>query len=237
MNLFSAIQIQTIDGCNLKCPWCPNSYRLQTGNLMDVALYQKIIDQLAELEYQGRVSPYLMNESLLDKRLLDLVAYTRKKLPKADIMITTNGTLMTREYLLELQQAGMSQVHVSCYTKALCDKIRGWEVQAVRLFSFFGSNIRGTRCWDNRGGNVDWGPRLSGPLEASCRHPFQQMYIDYQGRAILCCSDYHRQVTMASAAEEALVKIWNNEKYSRYRKLLGQHRRDLLALCNKCNFK
>ena len=49
--------------------------------LMDEKLYYKIIDELAELNYRGRVSPYLMNESLLDSRLEKFITYTREKLP------------------------------------------------------------------------------------------------------------------------------------------------------------
>ena len=83
--LFTSIQIQTIQNCNLRCKFCPNSYMEQTNNKMSMDTYKKIIDELESIEYTGRVSPYLMNEPLLDDRFNDIITYTKKKLPTAVI--------------------------------------------------------------------------------------------------------------------------------------------------------
>jgi hypothetical protein len=58
---------------------------------MPVEVYHRIIKQLQALNYTGRISPYLMNESLLDKRLPELIAYTREHCPESWIAINTNG--------------------------------------------------------------------------------------------------------------------------------------------------
>ena len=73
-----SIQIETIQGCTLHCSFCPNSKIDYTMKLMSKKLYHSIIDQLKEMDFTGRVSPFLMNEPLLDKRLVSLVEYTCK---------------------------------------------------------------------------------------------------------------------------------------------------------------
>ena len=105
--LFRNIQIQTIFGCNLKCSFCPNSYIEQKIKLMDKELFKKIINELSELNFKGRLSPYLMNEPLMDERLIDLISYSRTKLPSAKIRINSNGLLLSEDKIFQLFNSGL----------------------------------------------------------------------------------------------------------------------------------
>ena len=88
--LFGQIQIQTIEFCNLKCDFCPNHYMIwdrlegkKKGipyNIMSIENYTKIVKNLADLNFTGRVSPYLMNEPLMDKdRMVEIIGITIKE--------------------------------------------------------------------------------------------------------------------------------------------------------------
>jgi MoaA/NifB/PqqE/SkfB family radical SAM enzyme len=79
---------------------------------MDFDLFRKIIDELAETRPR-RISPYLMNEPLLDKRLPDFVRYITEKVPDATTLVTTNGTHLTREFGKALIEAGLKRIKVS----------------------------------------------------------------------------------------------------------------------------
>ena len=65
----------------------------------------------------------------------------------------------------------------------------------------------------NRSGNVPGARRLAAPLPLGCPRPFQQMYINYRGEAILCCNDWRFEVVMGDTAASSLKEIWLNETY------------------------
>ncbi len=113
--LFSRIQIQTVSWCNRSCAFCPSGKFPLEKALMPLAVYHRVIDQLQALHYTGRISPYLMNESLLDKRLPDLLAYTRAQCPAAWIAINTNGDAVSEHLLEHLYDAGMNSLDVNAY--------------------------------------------------------------------------------------------------------------------------
>lgn len=222
MNLFKHIQIQTQTGCNLKCPMCPNSYMKQPEKSMTLDLFNKIIDELAEINYDGRVSLYLMNEPFLDTRLQELVRITRERLPNARINISTNGVLID-----EIDLPGLSDCAVSCYSEAIWNKWKDKDVNAI--------DMRGhVYKYYNRGGNIEAGDDKVGGY---CERPFTQMYINAFGQSILCCSDYKFEVVLGDVSENTLVEIWQGDKYNKYREVLKTNKREGLKLCQKCNYQ
>ena len=55
---------------------------------MDESLFDKIINNLKQINYSGRVSLYLMNEPLLDKNLESRISKVKKLLPNSYQMIS-----------------------------------------------------------------------------------------------------------------------------------------------------
>lgn len=113
--LFTRIQIQTVSWCNRSCAFCPSGKFPVDKAFMPIAVYHRVIDQLQALNYAERISPYLMNESLLDKRLPDLIAYTREHCPQSWIAINTNGDALSAQLLERLFAAGLNSLDVNAY--------------------------------------------------------------------------------------------------------------------------
>ena len=90
------IQIQTFTGCNADCIFCPygETYGTQPKGKMPMDLFHRIIDESAEHGVR-RISPYLMNEPLMDRDLFDKVRYINEKIPDCKVVITTNGHFLT----------------------------------------------------------------------------------------------------------------------------------------------
>jgi MoaA/NifB/PqqE/SkfB family radical SAM enzyme len=111
----SIIQIQTQTGCNARCIFCPNgktSKKLSMGK-MDRDLFYKIINEAVKYPVQ-RISPYLMNEPLLDKRLPELISYiSKKKNPKTRIKINSNASCLDEELGAKLIESGLDRLHFS----------------------------------------------------------------------------------------------------------------------------
>ena len=147
--MFTDIQIQTIHKCNLKCSFCPNSYIKQSEEIMGWGLYLKIINELQEIGYEGRIAPFLMNEPLLDDRMLGIAEYTKCMLPENELMISTNGTLLkSKKEVDALLKMGFDKIIVSCYTKEIYDKVKDWGISPIQ---FYKRDLQ--KQFYNRGGN------------------------------------------------------------------------------------
>jgi len=151
-------------------------------------------------------------------------------LPKNEIMISSNGTLLKdEEHVNLLLEKGLDKIIVSCYTKDIYDKVKDWNVDSIK---FFERDLK--KQFYNRGGNSK---EYGGEVEQKyCKNPFEQMYIASNGKAILCCADYKREVVMGDVNKQSLLEIWNNKKYNYYRNNLEQGNRKALKLCKYCNY-
>ncbi len=110
------LQIQTFTGCNADCIFCPygETYGTQPKGVMPPGLFRKIVDEAAEHEVR-RVSPYLMNEPLMDRDLVPKIRYINARMPRTRVVLTTNGHFLTEamtEALLDLGP-GLHEIYVS----------------------------------------------------------------------------------------------------------------------------
>jgi hypothetical protein len=112
------IQIQTTTRCNAACGMCP--YPVVTGEAgfaheeMSLARYEAILAQLAGRPVE-RLSLFLMNEPLVDKRLPDWIGRARAALPEATLGLFTNGSALTGGVAWRLAAAGLGELSVSVH--------------------------------------------------------------------------------------------------------------------------
>ena len=271
IKMFQSVQIQTIEFCNLKCDFCPNHYLIwdrvenkKKGipyNLMTVENYTKIVKNLSKLNFQGRFSPYLMNEPLLDKdRIVEFIRIAKKYLgPKVFIQMDTNGTGLTKEFLGNMISAGLNRLQIDDYfNDDYCQKMlevclsfqnsedfyyimsSNYNVEQVKKKEDVSKYRTGEKAhygphtyW-NRGGLVNVNPNMPVP-QKDCEFPSNQLYIKWNGDALLCCCDWEYKVVHGNVLETSIEEVWTNDSYEHYRKTLKKGRRDLLRMCRKCN--
>lgn len=269
--MFTRIQIQTVSWCNRSCAFCPSGKFPVAKTFMSLEVYQRVIEQLRELHFRGRISPYLMNESLLDKRLPTLIAYARQQCPESWIAINTNGDALSESLIERLFEAGLNCMDVNAYDDtsqyavymALAERVAARHPDIQLTSGYLDANFnaldlprhakllhcRDMSDWErrfsaklevsdliNRAGNVPGAPRLAEPLALGCERPFQQMYINHRGEAVLCCNDWRFEVVMGDTAESSLLDIWNHDKYRTYRDHLQRQDRHL-PLCASCDYR
>jgi len=113
---FSNIAIETTSCCNRRCEYCPLSnaeLREKRGaNSMDPELFTRIIDQLAEDEFAGKLALHGYGEPMLDPNFVERVREARQKLPHAYITFNSNGDLLTPETFNKLVDAGVSHIFI-----------------------------------------------------------------------------------------------------------------------------
>ena len=92
--IFRQVLIETRTDCNNHCKFCPHAFNKKTLGIMSWECYKKIIDQLSDINYNGRIALMLSNEPLLEDRMEDMIVYARQKSPRFFLDMTTNGTLL-----------------------------------------------------------------------------------------------------------------------------------------------
>jgi radical SAM protein with 4Fe4S-binding SPASM domain len=242
---FLSLHIDVYSTCNRKCDFCFNHDRFpdKKQGVMSEAVWTKIIDELADMGYTGKLSPYYYGEPLLDKRLNTLIAYAKKRLPLCFIQINTNGDLLTEERLLGLIESGLDRVKVTDYENIgiskkvsesrISEQTKRLQYLAEKypLFVYF-------RNWKeihlmNRAGAIykRKNPRKNEP----CQRPSCQLIIDWQGNVILCCNDYYSEYKLGNVNEESIIDIWQKPRFKEYRRALESGKREAIKICAGCD--
>lgn len=104
--------IETTNICNLKCPFCLTGKGVSGGRErrhMNFDEARVILDDIAEAAYFLQL--YTWGEPLLNKDTLKIIEYAKKK--NLYVMLSTNGTAMTKEYSRQLIAAGLDYIMVA----------------------------------------------------------------------------------------------------------------------------
>ena len=95
--LFLNCMIETMNRCNGTCAFCPANRKDEKRPFkkMSFGLYPKIINELKDLNWRGKLFLNVNNEPFLDTRILDFARYAKNKISDVFIEIISNGTLLT----------------------------------------------------------------------------------------------------------------------------------------------
>ena len=210
------VEIEAFSYCNRTCWFCPNSFidRRSTNIYMPEAIHIAILEQLAEIDYDGKISYSRYNEPLADKIILKRIQQARHFLPQAHLHTNTNGDYLNNAYLHELKAAGLNSLNIQIYLanhehydhekmrktmlkvqerleltgKIVKEQQDEWlEAQ----LDFEGLTIRQyARNFDINGcSRGDTLPIFQNYQRTEpCFSPFEHLYIDYNGKVIPCCN-------------------------------------------------
>jgi 2-deoxy-scyllo-inosamine dehydrogenase (SAM-dependent) len=173
---------------------------------MDDTLFKHIIAQLADLDFAGRLSFHLFNEPLLRRDLEHLVAHARGALPRAWLVIYTNGDLLSDKRYAALLGAGIDKFIVTRH---------GGKPMASRPFQTV--QFPGQFMLSSRGGLIG-----TQKMEAlPCFAPSEILIIRDDGAVVLCHEDASSQKIMGFTDQQSLREIWFCEEFMLYRRVLA----------------
>jgi radical SAM superfamily enzyme YgiQ (UPF0313 family) len=112
-----AVMIQTTSRCNSACVMCPQPLirrELPQGD-MDNATFAALLAEIAAFPGLRRVMLYLMNEPLLDPKIVERVRAARAALPQAELYLVSNGAALTDELSERLLDAGLTWMGFSLH--------------------------------------------------------------------------------------------------------------------------
>jgi MoaA/NifB/PqqE/SkfB family radical SAM enzyme len=184
---------------------------------MTDATWRALLDDLDRTRYRGQLAFHNYNEPLADPHLLPRLEQARAALPKAYLMIFTNGDLLDAALLQRLVDAQVDEVRVTLYpSEALKDVepklaavdrrlkrlglddpgealdlprwvLREVQVQGLKLI------VRAPRVafFGTRGGAVkNLTVGWTGERYWPCHQPTASAAIDFHGNLKICCHIY-----------------------------------------------
>lgn len=126
------IEMHVTDHCNLNCKGCSHFSSVSPDRFADVAEVERDFVRLAELFARIHVIRLMGGEPLLHPRLAEIIRAVRRSFPDSQVMLVTNGLLLTRqpESFWELLAAEGIELSISAYpvridreaVRELCDR-------------------------------------------------------------------------------------------------------------------
>jgi radical SAM protein with 4Fe4S-binding SPASM domain len=254
------VQVQTINRCNRSCSFCPSRKFPRKLQFMSLETYQRVLDELASLGFSGRFSPYLQGESLLDNRLPQLLAMAREALPRAKLLIQSNGDALTVEKGLGLFAAGLHKLIINCYdNQDQVSRIKNIVREMVGRrpgLTFINGNLArmirsehgqfrqeiaiDDKTWWQGDTAENWAGNIPGslpqPLRKSCIRAFHQLYVHVNGDVVLCCCDWKGEVIFGNLMRDSLPEVLSSPLSVKYRENLARKNRQM-KLCEVCNYR
>jgi radical SAM protein with 4Fe4S-binding SPASM domain len=105
------VQIESTNLCNAKCVFCPRDDMYRRQGVMEMDLFQKVVDECAALGITHvRVHNY--GEPFLDKQLVEKVRYAKGRGIR-EVGMISNGSLITEELAQGMIDAGLDAINIS----------------------------------------------------------------------------------------------------------------------------
>ena len=255
------IWIETVNFCNIHCPFCPVGLGLRTDThkIMSDELFSYILDTLSGLtDWNGTISPFGHGEPLIDEKICERISAIRQKLPHARILLSSNATLFTKRYA-ELKQSGLDYIILNFYSPKT-------EIECLDFFKEHNISTRGNyngifgkpnkrlnifyrrrfictgekdsyqakyeNWYTNRAGLIELGGAAK---DTPCILPFFQLPIDVNGNIKYCCYDTIGLTNFDNIMNYTDInKLWHSQKYQEIRDKI-MYSRFNLPHCKDCN--
>ncbi len=248
--IFSIIEFNLHGSCNRRCAFCPRVDEQLWPNKdeeFSLKLFTKIINELKEIDYSGRISFSGFSEPTMHSNLSEILSIASKNLPNSFPEIITNGDYLNSKKLIEFFDNGLKFIYVSLYTnKQTYDKLVKLK-KDLKLsdyqFSIRPRNLGSKKNFglnlNNRAGAVDYstfGKQLKEefPLKQTCNYPMYTIFVDYNGDTLICPNDWDKRKVIGNVNKDNILDIWKNEQFKNVRQRLLKKDRNAKP-CEKCN--
>ena len=236
--IFSEIEFEINHNCNRACGYCPNlKYERMEKGEMAPELFEKIMIQLREIGFKGRVSYHFYNEPLLCNNLDKFIRMTGEYLPDSVSYLYSNGTLLTKKRFVQLTQAGLDKFHITKHENVgenyVFEKVYNGLPQELKKLVFY-EDFKDVE-YSNRGGLLpdiknEW------PENLPCFIPLRLVTVTLKGNVLPCYEDFFQVLSMGNVNDEHILDIWNSDKYREFRENLRQKgNRNKYDICRNCN--
>lgn len=262
--LFDSIFFEVRTRCNGQCPFCPASVSTDTRAdiSMSPGIHEKVLHELAALQFKGRVAYHNNNDPLIFKPIAEFARTARTILPDCQIQILTNGRALTQQNAEALVDAGISELTINFYHDDLTVQLpqKFYDIGTAILPKYYPVeelDISGLGSLDRRNPHAKFhyhvrrrkqnevlsnhaglAPNKNAEILSSfgfCQFPWTHCIITADGRVLQCCCDFYGHEPLGDVNHQTILEIWHGEKFYNLRKTLLQGNRAALSLCRHCD--
>lgn len=239
--IFERISIECHSFCNRRCGFCTRTYnkRPRPIQFMPERLIRKVLHELSDFEFEGRVSFHFYNEIFTDPRILRILAYSSGLGLRN--YINTNCDFLTPEVIETLSNLRVVQLNISLYDWQSDEEYQSLQeatIERLNLRSFPNEYrfIKGGDHLGTRAGYAKHKPQPDGlPLHAGCSCITKKLEIRCDGIAVMCSHDYYGIHAIGDIANQHILEIWFGEKRMRQVQALTRGDREAFELCSRCS--
>ena len=240
------IEINTTELCNRTCVFCPrhDPKVFPNRNLhLTVKGAQTIAEELADNQYQGKISFSGFGENLLNPNFVEIVKEFNFYLPCATLECNTNGDRLTKEYVEKLFKAGLDLLYINLYDGIEqiehFEKImEGYREDQYKFRMHWGDFEKHGLILNNRSGKIDWvgieEEDIKSLVGKPCHYPFYKLFVDWNGDVLFCSNDWGREHVIGNLLQQTLHDVWFSKPMAKIRKRLMKGDRSV-SPCNKCS--
>lgn len=239
------VAIETINRCNGKCSFCPANVNSETRPFMKMSdeTFNKILDEIEGWgDWDGVFSLYVNNEPFIDKRMCDMLHQARIRLPKASMLLFSNGSLLTPEIMDSISK-DVDMMFINNYSKTYdlnpnIEKIYHYVKENEERFQNIKIVIQKryvNEYLTNRAGNAPNKKKALDKITLPCLMPFTDMTIYPNGQVGLCCSDVLETINMGNISDKTLKEIYNSSGFNSLREKMLVSRTEI-PICSNCDF-
>lgn len=257
------IQIELVEGCNLLCDFCGVSgirshvadYKFMTYNMAHI-----VVDRILESGWNSRIEFAMHGEPSVHPNLLQILPIFRDRLPKHQLMMTSNGSgFQTPERIQAVFDAGLNVLAIDQYgtagwndkvSKAVYESCIKWYnypqekegnphkrhpkgAQLIALIEDISSAKKGNHAVLNNHCGAGM-PKDESQAGKRCAKPFREFSIRWDGKVSICCNDFRGEACAGDILEDSLDTIWNGDVFTAARHYL-YHGMRLFTPCKGCN--
>lgn len=239
--LFEHVEIETVNRCNGNCTFCPVSRQADKREYHEMSdeLFKKIIGELEEIDYSGRLALFSNNEPLLDKKIVERNQYARKHVPHARMHLFTNGTLLTLdifkrlienldEFVIDNYHQQLKLIKPSQEIVEYCEGHPELKKKVTIVLR------KPNEILTTRGGNAPNRKDIVSYDKERCMLPYKQLIIRPDGKISLCCNDAVGKFSLGDAEKEKLTDIWYGPRFTMVRECLYKGRENW-GQCKFCD--
>lgn len=145
------IEVNINKNCNLKCKGCDHFAPIAEADTLELDVFERDMKRLADV-MAGHIHRIILlgGEPLLNKNLLDYVKIARGCIPRTELFIATNGTLigkMSEEFWHVLKKSNAGLLVTKYPVKLDYESLRSLAEKKGILWEYLGSSESGRTLW------------------------------------------------------------------------------------------
>lgn len=236
------VNIETISKCNGLCSFCCCNVKedIRKTKIMEEKVFNKIIDDLSEINYDGVITLNINNEPFLDKNIIEKLKYVRKKIPKAYSYLYTNGSLLNTKKIEDIIEFNLlDEIVINNYsTKYKLNKAnqQTYDYLKNKKLNFKATiNLRYSHEVLSNRANTSPNKNGSKIINSYCSIPYTDLNIFPGGIVGICCCDTKEVTNLGNVNNEDIIDIFNNDKFMNLRMKMIKGRNNN-EFCQYCDF-